>query len=194
LMPIHASAVAHKGSVFAFAGPSGAGKSTLVAALGKHGLPMFCDDTLILDIADPSQIVALPGHKRLKLTSEALGVTGASPEEKVSTTIEKFYARPPAGEVRNSLPLKKLVFLEEGPELSISDLLGADRFSRLQDDHYTAYLFESASTLDPRARFERFGKLAAGISMARFERPRDIKRFDEGVTLAEQFVRRQETA
>ena len=191
LMPIHASAVAHNGSVYAFTGPSGAGKSTLVAALGKHGMPMFCDDTLILDIADPSNIVALPGHKRLKLTSEALGVTGASPEEKVSTRIEKFYARPPAGEVRKSLPLRKLIFLEEGPEPSISDVLGAERFNRLQDDHYTAYLFESASTLDPRARFERFGRLAAGISMARFERPRDVKRLDEGVALAEQFIRRQ---
>jgi len=194
LMPIHASAVAYNGQVYAFTGPSGVGKSTLVAALGKHGLPMFCDDTLILDIADPGNVVALPGHKRLKLTSEALSVTGASAEERVSSTIEKFYARPSAGEVRKSLPLSKLVFLEEGPEPSISDLLGAERFNRLQDDHYTFHLFEHASTLDPRARFERFGRLAAGISMARFERPRDVKRFDEGVAMAEQFVRQQGVA
>src|SRR5687768_13074657 len=35
LVPIHASAVAHDGKVFAFTGPSGSGKSTLIAALGK---------------------------------------------------------------------------------------------------------------------------------------------------------------
>ena len=53
LLPIHASPVAHDGAVHAFTGPSGAGKSTLVAALGTRGLAMFCDDTLVLDIADP---------------------------------------------------------------------------------------------------------------------------------------------
>jgi len=30
--------------------------------------------------------------------------------------------------------------------------------------------------------------------MARFERPRDVKRLDEGVALAEQFIRRQAAA
>ena len=63
-MPIHASAVAHGGQVFAFTGPSGAGKSTLIAALGGMGLPMFCDDTLVLDLSDPARIVCLPGHSR----------------------------------------------------------------------------------------------------------------------------------
>ena len=67
LLPIHASAVAHDGRVFAFTGPAGAGKSTLVAALASRGLPMFCDDTLVLDLSDPERIICLPGHKRLKL-------------------------------------------------------------------------------------------------------------------------------
>ena len=62
LVPIHASAVSIKGQVFAFTGPGGAGKSTLVAALAKLGLPMFCDDTLVLDLADPERVICLPGH------------------------------------------------------------------------------------------------------------------------------------
>ena len=49
LYPLHASAVEYQGRVFAFTGPSGAGKSTLVSALGQGGLPLFCDDTLLLD-------------------------------------------------------------------------------------------------------------------------------------------------
>ena len=56
LLPVHASAVAHGGQVFAFTGPSGGGKSTLIAALGQIGLPMFCDDTLVLDLTDPGRI------------------------------------------------------------------------------------------------------------------------------------------
>jgi len=46
LLPIHASAIAYHGKVLAFTAPAGGGKSTLVAALGDHGFPMFCDDTL----------------------------------------------------------------------------------------------------------------------------------------------------
>ena len=60
LLPIHASAVAVDGRVFAFTGSASAGKSTLVAALGKLGLPMFCDDTLVLDLSDPD-IVSTTG-------------------------------------------------------------------------------------------------------------------------------------
>ena len=53
LYPLHASAVAWEGRVHAFTGPSGAGKSTLVAGLGQRGLPLFCDDTLLLSFDDP---------------------------------------------------------------------------------------------------------------------------------------------
>ena len=33
-------------------GSTGAGKSTLVAALTRRGLPMFCDDTLVMDLSE----------------------------------------------------------------------------------------------------------------------------------------------
>ena len=97
LLPIHASAVAHAGAVFAFTGPGGAGKSTLTAALSRHGLPMFCDDTLVLDLADPDRVMCLPGHKRLKLRHDAFALTGTAREEKVSRTYDKYYAAPAAG-------------------------------------------------------------------------------------------------
>ncbi|MFL6745945.1 MAG: hypothetical protein ACJ8EO_07985, partial [Sphingomicrobium sp.] len=105
LVPIHASAVAHAERVFAFTAPAGGGKSTLVAALANCGLPMFCDDTLVLDLSDPDRIICLPGHKRLKLRPDAIKLTGATPQEKVSKTVDKFYARPAAGDVGIALPL-----------------------------------------------------------------------------------------
>src|SRR5262245_62053691 len=140
LLPIHASAVAYRGKVVGFTGPSGSGKSTLIAALGRLGFPMFCDDTLVLDLSD-GRITCLPGHKRLKLTTEALQLTGARAEEPVGAEIAKFYAKAPAGDVMTPLPLAELFFLEEGPSLAIERLLGVERFVRMQDDHYTAYLF-----------------------------------------------------
>ena len=63
LYPLHASAVEFEGQVYAFNGPSGAGKSTLVSALGQSGLPLFCDDTLLLDLSAPGPVIALPGQR-----------------------------------------------------------------------------------------------------------------------------------
>jgi len=188
LLPIHASAVAHDGRVFAFSGPAGAGKSTLVAALGRHGLPLFCDDTLVLDLSDPERIVCLPGHKRLKLMPDAIGLTGAMPQEKVSKTVDKHYALPATGEVGVALPLGELIFLEEGPEPAIMPITGAERLVRLQDDHYTARLFDSARKFDRAAQFAHLARLARQIAMARFVRPLDRDRFDEGVALAARHV------
>jgi hypothetical protein len=188
LLPIHASAVAFDGRVFAFSGPAGAGKSTLVAALGRHGLPLFCDDTLVLDLSDPERIVCLPGHKRLKLMPDAIGLTGAMPQEKVSKTVDKHYALPATGEVGVALPLGELIFLEEGPEPAIMPITGAERLVRLQDDHYTARLFDSARKFDRAAQFAHLARLARQIAMARFVRPLDRDRFDEGVALAARHV------
>ena len=188
LLPIHASAVAFDGRVFAFSGPAGAGKSTLVAALGRHGLPLFCDDTLVLDLSDPERIVCLPGHKRLKLRPDAIGLTGAMPQEKVSKTVDKHYALPATGEVGVALPLGELIFLEERPEPAIMPITGAERLVRLQDDHYTARLFDSARKFDRAAQFAHLARLARQIAMARFVRPLDRDRFDEGVALAARHV------
>lgn len=190
--PIHASAVAFKDQVIAFTGPSGAGKSTLIAALGKLGLPMFCDDTLVLDLSDPARIICLPGHKRLKLTPEALALTGTEAQEKVGTAIDKFYAHPPGGEVGRPLPLGRLVFLEDGPDLAIREITGAERFTRLTDDHYTEALFASARQLDRAAQFALQARLAQQIPMTQLTRPRDREQFAASARLAAKLVRNKE--
>lgn len=188
LLPIHASAIAFDGSVFAFTAPAGGGKSTLTAALASRGLPLFCDDTLVLDLSDPERIVCLPGHKRLKLTPDSVELTGATPQEKVSATVDKFYAVPAAGDVGVALPLAELVFLEEGPDAAITPIFGAERFARMQDDHQTAHLFAGAQQFDLAGQFAHLSRLARRIAMARFVRPRDKSRFHEGVALVAQYV------
>lgn len=192
LLPVHASAVAHEGRVVAFTGPSGAGKSTLVTALGQHGLPMFCDDTLVLDLSDPQEVICLPGHKRLKLTPEAVLLTGAEPQGSVGNGIGKVYAVPPAGDVDQPLPLAELVFLEEGEQTEIVPVRGAERLLRLQDDHYTAYLFAAARKFDRAGEFAHLARLATKFGMARFIRPRDTAQFADGVALAARYVMREQ--
>lgn len=194
LLPIHASAIAFDERVYAFSAPASGGKSTLVAALGKCGLSLFCDDTLVLDLSDPDRIVCLPGHKRLKLTPEAVELTGAAPEEKVSGTVEKFYAVPPAGDVGAVLPLAELIFLEEGPIPAITPISGSERFAKMQQEHQSAYLFAGARQFDRAAQFHHLARLAQQIRMARFVRPWDRSRFGTGVALACEYVtnRRQQ--
>lgn len=188
LLPIHASAVAFENRVFAFTGPAGAGKSTLVAGLAKHGLPMFCDDTLVLDLSDPDRIMCLPGHKRLKLRPDALELTGAKREEKVSETYGKFYAAPAGGTVGNALPLAELIFLEEGPEPAMMPITGSERFVRMEDEHQTARLFEAARQFDKGAQFAHRARLARQIAMARFIRPFDANLFDDAVSVASEYI------
>lgn len=171
LYPLHASAVALGGKVHAFTGPSGAGKSTLVTGLGQRGMPMFCDDTLLLDLTDPAAIVALPGHKRLKLTAHALELTGTTAEQPVGAQTGKSYAAPPAGDVREPLPLASLVFLEEGPQCAWHAIRGAQRFARLADDHYTQELYREAVRPNLDMQFALRARLATQVDMARLVRP-----------------------
>ena len=189
LLPIHASAVAHDGNVYAFTGSAGAGKSTLVAALGRHGLPMFCDDTLVLDLSCPDHVTCLPGHKRLKLRNDAFALTDATREEEVSRTYDKYYAASSAGIVQNSLPLRELIFLEEGPDVVLTRLSGSERFVRLQDDHQTAYLFEAARKFTRGEQFVHRARLARQIEMQRFQRPLDTVQFEKGVAFIAKHIR-----
>lgn len=189
LLPIHASAVAYEGSVFAFTGPAGAGKSTLVAGLASAGFPMFCDDTLVLDLSDPKRIMCLPGHKRLKLCPDAFALTGAAKQEKVSQTYDKYYAAPAAGTVGAALPITRLIFLEVGADPAMIRISGSERFERMQDDHQTARLFEAARQFDRMDQFAHRARLAQQIEMARFVRPQDVARFDEGVSLVAEYVK-----
>jgi hypothetical protein len=191
LIPLHASAVEHGGRVYAFSGPSGAGKSTLVAALGGHGLPLFCDDTLIIDPNNEGAAACLPGHKRLKLTPDALALTGAARQESVGEGIGKFYAAPPAGASSKILPLARLVLLEEGPAPKIERLSGAERLYRLFDDHYTFGILAAAKGRDNALLFAMLAGLARGIEMLRFTRPRDTARFGGSVEFIADWIMRE---
>lgn len=184
LYPVHASAVADKGQVFAFTGPPGAGKSTMVTGLGQRGLAMFCDDTLLLDLSDPEQVIALPGHKRLKLTDHALAMTGLRPEQPVGADTGKSYVAPPAGDLREPLPLADLVFLEEGPSAAWHAIEGAERFVRLADDHYTQALYHEAQRPDRSAMFALRARLAQQVRMARLVRPKSAAGFAASLDLA----------
>jgi hypothetical protein len=143
---------------------------------------------LVLDLSDPDRIMCLPGHKRLKLTSEAFDLAAVTPQERVSPELDKFYAVPASGEVGVALPLAELIFLEEGSDPSITPLSGSERLMRIQDDHYTAQLFATARQFDRAGMFIHLSNMAQRINMSRFVRPRDKSRFNESVEIAARHV------
>ena len=182
-MPLHTSAVAHEGRVIAFTGTAGAGKSTLAAGLGKFGFPLFCDDTLLIDLANLDQAICMPGHKRLKLLPDALALTGAVAEQPVGADTGKSYCRPLAGVVREPLPLDRLVFLAEGPDLRWAPIRGAERFVRLEDDHHTQDLFMAAHRPGRAELFALRAQLASRIAMTQLTRPRSAEGFAASLEL-----------
>lgn len=181
LYPLHASAVAHEGQVYAFTGPAGAGKSTLVAALSARGFAQFCDDTLILDPSEHGAPLCLPGHKRLKLWREGAELAGVNAGEQVASDYAKHFVEPVAGAMTEPLPLAELIFLAAGSPAAIDPIEGGERIARLDDDHYTAHLWRLANELTRSARFAALAALARRVPMRRLVRPFDRARFGEGV-------------
>jgi len=189
LYPIHASAVSIDGRVHAFTGPSGAGKSTLTAGLGMHGLKLFCDDMLVLDLRDDRQIMCLPGHKQLKLLPDAIELAGAAAVGKVAEGMDKYYAEPAGGLETAMLPLAELCFLEVGEPARFEDVAPAERMVLLDDDHYTAVMYRYATGSSHHERFRQLARLANRVKISRFFRSKDAAKFHAETALAAGHVR-----
>lgn len=179
LLPLHASAVAIDGLVVAFTAPTGGGKSTQVAGLTGLGLPLFCDDTLVVQVEADGALLCLPGHKRMKLWPDAVALTGSTALEQVSEDYAKFYVTPGGSAIAEPLPLGALVFLEDGPEPDLAVIGGGEKIARLSDDHYTREMFREANAMDPAAQFALQARIARALPMYRFARPMDPARFAE---------------
>ncbi len=188
LAVLHASAVVHRGRVFAVSGPSGAGKSTLVAALAQRGFAVFCDDVLVVDRADPACVMAMPGHKQLKLWEDALALTGVMPGRRVMDGMDKFYvgARANAASVV-PLQLDRLYLLAKADALGIVPLTGSAGFAGWRAAFYRPEY--AAQVMTRGAHFAMVAALAAAVPVSKFARPRDVTAFDVAVDLFARHLR-----
>ena len=190
LLPLHASAVSRVGAVHAFTGESGAGKSTLAAALGRHGLPFFVDDLLLLD---PTSDSAKKGGARcyggagLKLFPDALALTDATPSELVCEGMRKRWARPVRRSSRLTGSLETLHVLsyrdgrlgDAGP-CAIEPLAGQRAVISLYDALYRKR--QALAIIGRRRLFEWLLTVATRhVQVSIFHRPRSEKRFGQGV-------------
>jgi hypothetical protein len=182
-VPLHAASVVQGAGVHAFSGPSQIGKSTLAARLGASGLPLFCDDVLVLDLKTPDIIMCVPGHRQSKLWSDALALTGAEAGQRVRETMDKYYAAPLGGVWTAPLPLVGLNILDfrARQRPSFNALKGAERFARVSSSFYRPHF--GAVLLEYRALFGIVERISRQVKLSLFERPKDKAVFEDGVGL-----------
>lgn len=182
MVPLHASAVSHQGHVHAFTGASGEGKSTLVAALVQRGMTACSDDVLVVDLAHPTEITAIPGPQRLKLWDDALTLTGRASSHAVRPGIDKYYVCEESFALSEPLPLKGLYFLESiAAEPGLTAIAGAQRFNWLRSAYYRPHF--CGPLAEQHRYFETAVRLSSLSRMARFNRSREKSAFEAGVDL-----------
>ena len=144
LLPLHASAIEHRGVVAAFLGDSGAGKSTLAACLQRRGHRIVSDDICLLrSEADEMRVVPVAGW--LKLWNETLNYLGEKPAEqnRIFSRHDKYRVfLPDAGTERSRLG--QVVFLVRDPDPQAQPALHAmpqlDAIAGLMDMTYVNYV------------------------------------------------------
>jgi len=187
LYPLHASAVAYRGRVFAFTGPPGAGKSTLVAALGLSQFVHFCDDTLLLDLSDTGPPLCHPGHKRLKLWPDGAALAGVEAGDMVATHYAKHFVAPPSL-AEEPLPLAELSLLTQAERTGFTTLSLGERMAVLDADHQSVRLWLAARRVDRAGRFAELAMLSRRFAMTQFFRPFSPDRFAEGISTAAKHI------
>lgn len=172
LLPLHISAIRTPYGVWAFTGDSGAGKSTLVGLLNKlTGWPLLCDDVAVIRIGDDGKAMISAGLLRLKLWDDAVELLGAD-RDKLVRDLErenKFHLKDPVMFNTQTLPLKALVRLERGAEISIAEISGAQLFETVMNGIYRPYFVPIFG--DSNLNITTCAKVAAAIDGFVFQRP-----------------------
>lgn len=152
----HAGAFVAGGKVWGLLGQKEAGKSSFLAHLAIAGIPILCDDVLVLDeltaLAGPRSIDLRPDAAMRINRGEAMGVIGTRERWRLQLT-------PIAAE----LPLGGWVTLGWGPEASLRRLRGSNRLVALGGHRAT-------SLYPPRP--ETLIELSS-LPMIELERPRN---------------------
>ncbi|WCM28759.1 hypothetical protein NDN01_07590 [Sphingomonas sp. QA11] len=189
LVPLHASAVSHAGGVYAFTGVSGEGKSTLAAALARRGLTVCSDDVLVLDLTEPGEVMAVPGHRRLKLWADALALTDRRSDDAVRPGIDKFYVADQIPFDAQPLPIRRLYMLQSvvNADPGIGPIIGADRFAALRSAYYRPQFCSAIA--DQADYFATASRLSSAITISRFNRSRDTTDFAAGISMIEADIR-----
>lgn len=189
LTPLHASALQIDGKIVAITGLTGAGKSTLVAALMDRDMPLFCDDTLVVQSRSGKAGMCLPGHKRLKLDADAARLTGAEMQEAVASSIAKNYAKAVTAPDQFAAPLDTLIVLREGEQIEIAEISAGEAIAALLQDHYTVDYGQLASAGGRQQYWQTISGIVSSTYCVAFTRPKDRTRFTDSLQAMRDFLK-----
>ena len=151
----HAGALLAGGGVWGLLGHKCAGKSSALAGLALAGIPIVCDDVLVLD-GDS----ALAGPRSIDLRADAARRLGIGEQLGVVGDRERW--RVPLPAIKPELPFRGWVSLRWSDELAIRPVHGAERVRTL--------LEHRALRVPPRSPAALFE--LASLPFLEFSRPR----------------------
>lgn len=170
LVPLHASCVVRSRSAIAFTAESGVGKSTLAAALSSQMFPLLCDDTLMTASCD-GIVYALPDGKLPKLSADVADLLRLPKHRPVPLSQNKYYCEP-SYRMENPIELRDIVFIEDGPKLSLNHITGSLKLEMLGGALYRSFIHQALHNHYQHA--EIMLGLANGLRCWKLQRPRNL--------------------
>ncbi|PFE04354.1 aldolase [Bacillus cereus] len=114
ILPLHGSAIAINGKVYAFVGRSGAGKSTLASALLSKGYQLLSDDVIAVSLSEDNIPFVTPSYPQQKLWKESLDQFGME-----TTHYQPLFER----ETKYAVPVSSSFFNEPLPLAGVFELV-----------------------------------------------------------------------
>jgi hypothetical protein len=170
---LHASAVSLNGIAVAFLGGHASGKSTLAAALHRRGARLVADDLTAVEV-EGGVPRAYPAFPQVKLWPDAVAAMGKTPARlpRVHPDVEKYACRTAGNFPRESLVLKRIYVLADGPEVTIECLSPHEGFLEIVRHWYGMRFGEHllASAAARVAHLRRCAAVANGVAGRRLRR------------------------
>jgi len=195
LLPLHASAVSHRGGVVAFIGRSGQGKSSLAAHLAHRGFAVVSDDICLIDPTGANQAanqaMVIPTAPWLKLWRNSLENLGRHTEglERVFSEDDKY--RLPLVDAHAPEPIRTLMFLEgdaasSAPALQIEAVSPVETVPLLMNLIHQAYLLQATGQL--QESFLRCSRVSSQARAYRLIRPWGLSHLESTVDALQEFL------
>lgn len=173
VLPLHGSAIAIDGKVYAFVGESGAGKSTLASVFINQGYRLLSDDVIAISTSQDDNPIVFPSYPQQKLWQESLYEFGMMTskfrplferETKYAIPVsDSFYDEP--------LPLAGVFELvkAENNKVEIHSISGLKRIHTLYQHTFRNYLIDRLGVRE--LHFNMTANLAHKVLMYKLERP-----------------------
>lgn len=174
ILPLHGSAVAINGKVYALVGHSGAGKSTLATVLTRKGYPLLSDDVIAVSLKEHEGPVVHPSYPQQKLWIDSIQKLSLE-ESSLSPLFERElkFAVPISDRFcKESLPLSGVIELVQGHgnNAKLCQIQGLERLALLNRHTYRQFILERSGLL--AWHFERMTQLLHHVQVMQMHRPK----------------------